>query len=133
MFKHNCCPGSGRGQGKGGGGGNMRIAIAVDEGFVSAHFGIYPNFLVLDIDGAGNIVRQELIENPGYTNHQPGLVPKFLQSIGVDCIIAGGMGPRAIMMLGISKDTTNFRGYWESRRCFKGIFKRNSQKWGGSL
>lgn len=77
----------------------MRIAIAVDGGFVSAHFGRCPKFLVVDIDEAGNIVRQELIENPGYTNHQPGLVPKFLQSIGVDCIIAGGMGPRAVMML----------------------------------
>ena len=26
-------------------------------------------------------------------------MPKFLQSIGVDCVIAGGMGPNAIMML----------------------------------
>ena len=76
----------------------MRIAIASEEGFVSAHFGRCPHFLIVDIDETGNVIKQELVENPGFTNHQPGLVPKFLQSIGVDCIIVGGMGPKAIMM-----------------------------------
>jgi len=77
----------------------MRIAIASEGDFVSAHFGRCPHFLIVDIDEAGNIIKQELVENPGFTNHQPGLVPKFLQSIGVDYIIAGGMGPKAVMML----------------------------------
>ncbi len=77
----------------------MRVAIAVDGDFVSAHFGRCQAFLVVDIDKEGNIIRREMIENPGYAGHQPGLVPRFLQSIGVDYIIAGGMGPKAIMML----------------------------------
>ncbi|PMP97640.1 MAG: dinitrogenase iron-molybdenum cofactor [Thermodesulfobacterium geofontis] len=77
----------------------MRIAIAVEEGFVSSHFGRCSHFLIVDIDERGNIIKQELVENPGYTNHQPGLVPRFLQNMGVNCIIAGGMGPRAVMIL----------------------------------
>ncbi len=77
----------------------MRVAIALDDDFVSAHFGRCQAFLIVDIDKEGNILRQEKLENPGYVNHQPGLVPRFLQSIGVDYIIAGGMGPKAIMML----------------------------------
>jgi predicted Fe-Mo cluster-binding NifX family protein len=31
--------------------------------------------------------------------HQPGAVPMFLKNQNIDCIIAGGMGPKAIMML----------------------------------
>jgi predicted Fe-Mo cluster-binding NifX family protein len=77
----------------------MRLAIAVDGGYVSAHFGRCPAFLIVDIDESGNVIKQEMVENPGAYGHQPGLVPKFLQSIGVDCVIAGGMGPNAIMML----------------------------------
>ena len=76
----------------------MRLAIAVENGFVSEHFGRCPQFLIVDLDENKNIVKEELVENPGATNHQPGLVPRFLQSIGVDCIIAGGMGPKAVMM-----------------------------------
>jgi predicted Fe-Mo cluster-binding NifX family protein len=30
--------------------------------------------------------------------HQPGQVPRFIQGLGVDAILAGGMGPRAINM-----------------------------------
>ncbi len=77
----------------------MRLAVATDGGYVSAHFGRCPAFLIIDIDEAGNIVKQEMVENPGAYGHQPGLVPRFLQSLGVDCVIAGGMGPNAIMML----------------------------------
>ncbi len=77
----------------------MRIAIATDGGYVSAHFGRCAAFLIVDIDEAGNVIKQELVENPGAYGHQPGLVPRFLQSLGVDYVIAGGMGPNAIMML----------------------------------
>jgi len=69
----------------------MRIAISTDGEQVSAHFGRCPAFTILDIDD-GRVVGKEVIENPG---HQPGFIPQFLHDKGVNCIIAGGMGPRA--------------------------------------
>ncbi len=76
----------------------MRVAIAYEDGYVAQHFGRCPAFLILDIEN-GQVVNQALLENPGYAGHQPGMVPAFLQSQNVDVIIAGGMGPRAQMML----------------------------------
>jgi len=69
----------------------MKAAISTDGEQVSAHFGRCPAFTILDID-EGRVVGKEVIENPG---HQPGFIPRFLHDKGVNCIIAGGMGPRA--------------------------------------
>jgi len=70
----------------------MRVAVSTDGEYVSAHFGRCPAFTILDID-QGRVVGREMIENPG---HQPGFIPRFLHDKGVTCIIAGGMGPRAV-------------------------------------
>jgi predicted Fe-Mo cluster-binding NifX family protein len=70
---------------------HMRVAISTDGEYVSAHFGRCPAFTIFDID-EGRVVGREMIENPG---HQPGFIPRFLHDRGVNCIIAGGMGPRA--------------------------------------
>lgn len=70
----------------------MRIAIATDEGFVAAHFGKCPLYTIVDIND-GKIKYTEIMENPG---HEPGLLPKLLHNKGVQYVIAGGMGPRAI-------------------------------------
>lgn len=69
----------------------MRIAIATDGDFVSAHFGRCPIYTLVEIE-EGKIVNKKVINNPG---HQPGFLPQFLKEQGVDCVIAGGMGPRA--------------------------------------
>lgn len=74
----------------------MRVAISTDGEYVSAHFGRCPAFTILDIDG-DRVVGREMIENPG---HQPGFIPRFLHDRGVNCIIAGGMGPRAAEIFG---------------------------------
>jgi predicted Fe-Mo cluster-binding NifX family protein len=68
----------------------MRIAISTDQGYVSAHFGRCPSYTIIDIK-EGQILNREEIPNPG---HQPGFLPQFLSERGVNCIIAGGMGPR---------------------------------------
>lgn len=70
----------------------MKIAISTDGDFVSAHFGRCPTFTVVDIKD-GKIMNKETVENPG---HQPGLIPQFLHQKGVECIVAGGMGMRAV-------------------------------------
>ena len=69
----------------------MKIAISTEGNSVSIHFGRCPTFTILEIDG-NKLVKKESIDNPG---HQPGFLPQFLKEIGVECIIAGGMGMRA--------------------------------------
>ena len=69
----------------------MRIAISSDGDVVSAHFGRCPYFTIADIDKA-KLIGKQTVANPG---HHPGFLPQFLKQQGVDCIIAGGMGPRA--------------------------------------
>ncbi|RKY32634.1 MAG: dinitrogenase iron-molybdenum cofactor [Candidatus Omnitrophota bacterium] len=69
----------------------MRIAISTDGDFVSAHFGRCPSFTLVDIEN-NKVLKRSEVANPG---HQPGSIPKFLHSKGVECIIAGGMGMRA--------------------------------------
>jgi predicted Fe-Mo cluster-binding NifX family protein len=69
----------------------MKIAIATENGNVSAHFGRCPLYTIADVD-KGRISRVEEIPNPG---HEPGFLPRFLAQKGIDIIISGGMGPRA--------------------------------------
>ncbi|MDD5084816.1 MAG: NifB/NifX family molybdenum-iron cluster-binding protein [Candidatus Omnitrophica bacterium] len=71
----------------------MRVAISTDGDLVSAHFGRCPSFTIVDIEG-NKVVKKEVVNNPG---HQPGLIPQFLHTRGVNCIVAGGMGARAEM------------------------------------
>ena len=70
----------------------MKIAISTDGRHVSEHFGRCPSFTIVYIDDGKEISRQ-IISNPG---HHPGFLPKYLREKGVTCIIAGGMGQRAM-------------------------------------
>jgi len=76
----------------------MRVAIATEGDFVAQHFGRCPGFTIFDIKDS-EILSKNFIENPGYKAHQPGAVPMFLRNQNVNCIIAGGMGPNAVMNL----------------------------------
>jgi len=69
----------------------MIIAIANEQGFVSAHFGRCPAYTIVEIEDDQVRNRQE-IPNPG---HQPGFLPQYLSEKGVQVIVAGGMGPMA--------------------------------------
>jgi len=79
----------------------MKIAVATDEdkgleAGLSQHFGRCPYYVVVDID-EGEIKGVKTVQNPFYGSHgQPGEVPTFIKNLGVQAIIAGGMGPRAI-------------------------------------
>ncbi|MFA7199649.1 MAG: NifB/NifX family molybdenum-iron cluster-binding protein [Methanoculleus sp.] len=70
----------------------MRIAIAQDGNQVSGHFGHCENYAIFDVEDS-IIYRRDDLANPG---HEPGRLPVFLAEHGVDQIIAGGMGPRAV-------------------------------------
>jgi predicted Fe-Mo cluster-binding NifX family protein len=72
----------------------MRVAMPMEEGYVSEHFGRARYFVIADIE-EGKVKSKEIVENPVYESHRPGAVPSFLLKKGVQCIICGGMGPSA--------------------------------------
>jgi predicted Fe-Mo cluster-binding NifX family protein len=69
----------------------MKIAISTDSGRISEHFGRCPEFTILEIMD-GKVAGTEVIPNPG---HHPGYLPRYFNEMGVEAIIAGGMGFRA--------------------------------------
>ena len=71
----------------------MRIAIPLAQGKLSLHFGHCEKFAVIDTDDDSTRIanREDLIPPP----HEPGVLPRWLGGMGVNIIIAGGMGQRA--------------------------------------
>lgn len=72
----------------------MKIAVANDRDVVSQHFGHCESFVVFETKG-NEIVNTKNHPNPG---HRPGYLPVFLKELGVNIIIAGGMGGGAITL-----------------------------------
>ena len=78
----------------------MRIAISADDrngldSVVSPHFGRCPYYILVDVDGQ-EVQAVNAIDNPYYGQHSPGVVPGFIHSQGVNVMLTGGMGRRAI-------------------------------------
>ncbi len=78
----------------------MRIAISVEsndglDSAVAHHFGRCPYFALVDMEG-NEVQTIEVIDNPYYTGHQVGEVPKFIHDQKADVMLSGGMGGRAI-------------------------------------
>jgi predicted Fe-Mo cluster-binding NifX family protein len=67
-------------------------AIPAVNGKLSAHFGHSENFVI--VETANNSITKEYSLNP--PEHVPGAYPRFLASHGVNFVIAGGMGQRAV-------------------------------------
>lgn len=80
----------------------MIVAIATEANMVASHFGRCPEYTLFQLD-QGVINEQRVISNPG---HEPGFLPEYLAELGVNCIIAGGMGPRAQMLFTDKKINT---------------------------
>jgi predicted Fe-Mo cluster-binding NifX family protein len=77
-----------------------RIALASEdssglEGSLSAHFGRCPFYTFVNAE-RDQILGFEVVKNPYFPNHQPGVIPQFIHSQKANVMIAGGMGPRAI-------------------------------------
>jgi len=70
----------------------MKIAVASEGKMVTEHFGHCENFNIFEAEG-GQITKSTSVANPG---HKPGFLPNFLNDIGVNVIISGGMGGGAI-------------------------------------
>jgi len=72
--------------------GSMKIAIPVAEGKLTAHFGHAAEFVLIHLED-GSVKEKEMLTPPP---HEPGVLPKWLGELGVDVIIAGGMGHKAL-------------------------------------
>jgi ATP-binding protein involved in chromosome partitioning len=70
----------------------FKVAVPLANGVLCNHFGHCETFAVLPVKD-GQIGAAELLTPPP---HEPGVLPRWLGDLGVDLIIAGGMGQRAI-------------------------------------
>jgi predicted Fe-Mo cluster-binding NifX family protein len=68
----------------------MKLAIATENGNVSAHFGHCEKFTIVEIEN-GTVKSKEEV---GSAHNDCGSLPQLLGEKGVQCIIAGGMGAR---------------------------------------
>ncbi|HKJ28124.1 MAG TPA: NifB/NifX family molybdenum-iron cluster-binding protein [Anaerolineales bacterium] len=90
----------------------MKIAISAQtkngfESQVAGHFGHAPYFAIIDLV-ENQVKGVTLVENPYLNGHQPGQIPQFIHSQGVEVMLSGGMGGRAIQFfeqLGIAAAT----------------------------
>ena len=98
----------------------MKIAFASEDnqglkGSLSAHFGRCPYYTIVDVEDK-TVSNEQVIDNPYFTSHVPGVVPQSIKEQGAQVMIAGGMGPRAIELfnqLGIEAITTGSQGTLE--------------------
>ncbi|NMA67745.1 MAG: dinitrogenase iron-molybdenum cofactor [Clostridiaceae bacterium] len=69
-----------------------KIGVACDDGEVSNYFGHCEKFIIFDTVNK-HIIKSKAINNPG---HKPVFLPNFLDDLGVNVVISGGMGGGAI-------------------------------------
>ena len=79
----------------------MRIALSADDdngldSVISPHFGRCPYYVFVDLEER-EVKAVTAEANPFFGQHQPGAVPGFINSKGVNVMLTGGMGRRAVM------------------------------------
>lgn len=70
----------------------IKIAVASENEMVTEHFGYCANFNIFEAED-NQITKEESVPNPG---HSRGFLPNFLNDMGVNVVISGGMGGGAI-------------------------------------
>ncbi|MHB1483795.1 MAG: NifB/NifX family molybdenum-iron cluster-binding protein [Saccharofermentanales bacterium] len=70
----------------------IKIAVASEGDNITEHFGHCETFNIFEAEN-NKIISAAVIPNPG---HKPGFLPNYLNDIGVNVIISGGMGGGAI-------------------------------------
>lgn len=76
-----------------------RIAIPLENGILSSHFGHCQQFAIIEAEDH-SVINESLVTPPP---HEPGLLPAWLAEKGVTDVIAGGMGQRAINLFNQNK------------------------------
>lgn len=74
----------------------MKVAIPTENKLVCPHFGHCEAFTIVEIDPESKTIRDMKILNP--PPHERGVIPTWLNQLGCDYIIAGGMGNRALAL-----------------------------------
>jgi ATP-binding protein involved in chromosome partitioning len=74
----------------------MRIAIPMADGRLAQHFGHCEEFALVDVDG-GSPAKLSITVAPA-PPHEPGRLPAMLKELGVQTVIAGGIGSRAMAL-----------------------------------
>jgi len=72
----------------------MKIALPVAENKLCAHFGHCDKFAIFEVQGE-KIINKTLVVPPP---HEPGVLPRWLGEMGIEVIVAGGMGQRALAL-----------------------------------
>ncbi len=72
----------------------LRVAVPLAEGRLTNHFGHCEQFAIVNVRD-GKIDGKEFVTPPP---HEPGLLPRWLGERGVNLILAGGMGQRALQL-----------------------------------
>jgi len=81
----------------------MKVAVPTEKGVLCPHFGHCSEFTVFDVDRETKTIQQaDTIPAPV---HQPGLLPGWLAERGIEMVIAGGMGQRAIALFNAAEIT----------------------------
>jgi predicted Fe-Mo cluster-binding NifX family protein len=78
----------------------MRVAVSTDDNngldsVVSPHFGRCPFYVLVDLEGQ-QVRGVSTVANPYFDRHERGRVPAFIQEQGVNVMLTGGMGGRAL-------------------------------------
>ena len=74
----------------------MRIAIPVEEGRLHDNFGRCRQFALVEVDPDKKLtLSTNFVPAP---EHPPGRFPRWLRDEGVEVVISGGIGPRALIL-----------------------------------
>ncbi len=68
----------------------MKIAVASENGFVSAHFGHCTEYVLFTVGPQDEIIEKVVIPSPGH--RQRGFLPGYLAQMGATHVITGGIG-----------------------------------------
>ena len=71
-----------------------KVAVPIENGIMTGHFGHAKLFALIEMDG-DKIVKEEVLVPPP---HDVGVLPAWLSDLGATDILSGGMGQRAIQL-----------------------------------
>ncbi|MDD3730901.1 MAG: NifB/NifX family molybdenum-iron cluster-binding protein [candidate division Zixibacteria bacterium] len=74
----------------------MKIAIPTENGVLCPHFGHCRQFTFIEINTTDKKIIDTRVDTPPL--HEPGVLPRWLEQMDCDLVIAGGMGQRAIAL-----------------------------------
>lgn len=75
----------------------MKIAVPLQQGRFSEHFGGAEEFALYTVDQSYKTISDRMNQSP--PEHGRGIYPMWLRDRGATVVLAGGMGPRAAGIL----------------------------------